>query len=50
MDKYDAMLFVENLFEGLKSEEEIEARANNMINVILQYKEMAKGYLEAGIL
>lgn len=37
-------------FVGLESENEIEFRAKEMIKLIEQYKEQAKGYLKAGIL
>lgn len=37
-------------FSGLETEEEIEFRAVEMIKLIEQYKEQAKGYLKAGIL
>jgi len=50
MDKFDFMSVVTEQFEGLQSEEEIELRAKKMMQLIIQYKEMAKGYLNAGIL
>lgn len=50
MDKFDFMSIVASNFEGLKSEDEIEIKADQMIKIILQSKEMAKNYLDAGIL
>lgn len=41
---------VADAFAGLKSEEDIEARADEMIKLILQQKELSKGYLKVGIL
>ena len=49
-NKLDFMSEVSDSFVGLKDEKEIEVRAEIMIGLILQQKELAKGYLRAGIL
>lgn len=49
-NKFDFMSEVADAFAGLKSNEEIEDRANEMIKLILQQKELSKGYLKVGIL
>jgi hypothetical protein len=50
LDKYDFVSYIAEQFEGLQSKEEIEVRAEKMINLIIQSKEIAKNYLEVGIL
>lgn len=50
MDKYDVMSMLGDLFIGLSTEEEIEARANEIINLVDNVKKMAKEYLKTGIL
>lgn len=50
MDKFDFMSLIAEQFEGLKSEEEIMARAKKMMTVIISQAELAKGYLKADIL
>ena len=49
-NKFDFMSEVADAFAGLKSDKEIEDRVDEMIKLILQQKELAKGYLKAGIL
>lgn len=49
-NKFEFMCEVSDAFEGLKSKEEIELRAEEMIKLILQQKELAKLRLEAGVL
>lgn len=49
-NKFEFMGEVSDAFEGLKSENQIDARADEMIKLILQQKELSKGYLKAGIL
>lgn len=49
-NKFEYMSEVADSFLGLKSEKEIDQRADEMIKLILQQKELAKGYLKAGIL
>jgi len=50
MDKYDVMSMLGDLFVGLKSEDEIDIRAAEIIDTIAEVKEMSKQYLKAGIL
>ena len=49
-NKLDFMGEVADAFVGLKSEEDIETRAEEMIKLIMQQKDLSKGYLRVGIL
>lgn len=49
-NKFEFMSEVADAFAGLKSNEEIEVRADEMIKLILQQKELSKEYLRVGIL
>lgn len=49
-NKFDFMSEVAYAFQGLKSEEDIDIRADKMIKLILHQKELSKGYLKADIL
>ena len=50
VDKFEFMGIVAEQFEGLKTNEEIDKRAEQMIKLIEQSRIMAKGYLKAEIL
>ena len=50
MDKFDFMSVISDQFKGLKSEEEIELMAKKIIQMVVLYKGLAKGYLEFDIL
>lgn len=49
-NKYDFMSEVADAFAGLKTDEEIEFRGDEMIRLIEQQKLMSKAYLKAGTL
>lgn len=49
-NKFEFMGEVMDAFTGLTSEKEIDLVAEQMIDLIIQHKEIAKKYLEAGIL
>lgn len=50
IDYYEFIGVVKECFEGLKYDEEIEAKAKKMIDSIIKIKELSKGYLKHGIL
>jgi hypothetical protein len=50
MDKYDFISMIAEQFQGLKSEEEIMAKAKKMMAIIISQAELAKGYIKADIL
>lgn len=49
-NKYEFMSEVVDAFAGLKTDEEIEFRGDEMIRTIEEQKMLAKAYLKAGIL
>lgn len=49
-NKYEFMKETVDAFAGLTSEKEIDFVAEQMINLVIQNKEIAKKYLKAGIL
>jgi hypothetical protein len=49
MDKYEFMILITDIFEGLKSDEQIDKRKEEMINIINRSAKMAKEYIKAGI-
>ena len=49
-NKFDFVSEVADAFAGAKSEKDIDARADEMIKLILQQKELSKWYLKVGIL
>lgn len=50
MDKFDFLSVISDLFEGLKTEEEINEQAEAMVQLIRQQTELSKAYLRVGIL
>lgn len=50
MDKYDFLNIVSDNFAGLKTEDEINKRTLEMMELIHQQAELSKGYLKSGIL
>jgi len=50
MDKHDFMKIILEILEQCKSNEEIELRAKEMINIVNNAENISKAYLEAGIL
>lgn len=50
MDKYEFMLMISEQFEEMESEEQIIARAEEMIDIINKSKKKSIEYLKQGIL
>lgn len=50
MDKYDFMAVVADTFGECDTEQEIDSRAEEMINILEEQKELSKQYLRIGIL
>lgn len=49
-DKFDLMSILGDLFIGLKSEDEIDIRAAEIIDIVVEVREISKQYLKTGIL
>jgi len=50
MDAFDFVSCISDEFAGLQSNKEIEEKADEMIKIITQLKEMSKRYLKASVL
>lgn len=50
MDKFEFIGVITDIFAELKTKEEIDFRAEELIKIILSQKELSKLYLGAGIL
>lgn len=50
LDKFDVMSMLGDLFMGLDSEDAIDIRAAEIIDIVAEVREMSKQYLKMGIL